>query len=469
MNTIQKIAATTTAVAALAGGTYFAVTTEEPNDGSVYTPTIPVAEVAVAEIYVPKIAKAEVSVLSVPTAQITYVAYDKAYDVYDSTDDYYDSQIQQASINKVNVQAIKVSQANVETYTNAIILNKASITKARVYPADIESTTIDSAKVTSASSFIKASQDFLKSFTTFFKSKPQLFFDSTINRHNQRVADWINVAPEYTDYTQAFVAMPTNIKAVAEVHHPINSEILTYNLDRYSTLGYNAVLLSFGYEGEDIYELKSVAELIHAYNMQVILAYSGPETHKHSILDYPASIDNKLSVLAPVSDGLIVGWRRTSLHMYEHDSVFTNFIIKNARKYNSKLYTLGEAFYGELTTNSLEIKTGLAYNIPTNSSGVLIVGLGRGRIAVERVVSGLLKDTLSYNRVVLISGERPYYDTVNKNGWNNAQNYSYKEGLLKRWNKAGVSNAIVLHGDGSDGRYDSNKTDNIAYTKYEGI
>ena len=461
MNSVQKIAATATAVAAIACGTYLATTNTSSNDGSVYTPTIPVAEIAVAEIYVPTISKADISLAEIPTANIQYVSYDnKPIDIYEDNTPAWNIRtevIDVVSVNTADVNAIKVTGADIHT---------TAIETASVATPTVNGIAVSQAEVSTANPLIRATQDFFNSFTKFFKDRAQVFNDPSINRHNTKVQEWLAIAKDYETYTQSFIPMPTNLKVIAEVHHPIDADTLMYNLDMYSKKGYNAVLITFGYDNEDVYVLRDVAEIVKARDMSVLIAYAGPETHKHSVLDSPTIINNKLRVLAPVADGLVLGWRRTSLHLYKQDTVFTNFIIKNARTYNEKLYTIGETFYGELTTDALEIKTGLAYNIPTNSSGVLISGLGIGRIAVERVLTGLLANISTYNKTVLIVGERPYYNTRNLNGWSFEKNQEYKEALVKRWNKAGVSNTIVLHGDGSDGTTDPEKTDNIAYTKY---
>ena len=473
MNLLQKTAATTATALAVGVGTYLAVSDPADtisNNPDIYVPTIPVAEVKIAEIYTPTIPVAKIYTPEISKANIYYIT--------DSSEDIYVADIYKSTIPTADIRYVSYESSS-DVYESHIDISKVDLSKIEINSADIKTYLMDSyenAKIQKGSvktvsiynptDSIKKSQVFYALFQQYFKDNSLLQHDTSINRNNPYMLDWINIAKQSIDYTQSFIPMPSNIKAIAEIHHPINVDVLNSNLELYSQKGYTHALITFGYTGEDINKLCAVADLIRSKGMRVLLAYAGPESHSHPVLADPSFLEYAMYRLAAVSDGLLLGWRRTSLHLYTQDIGFTNFLIKTARSANPNIFVIGEAYYGDLNNSGLENKKGLGYNIPTNSSGVLITGLGYNRIAVEAVTSNLLKDIKDYNRMVLVVGSKPYYNTVYNTNLDFAENLKIKESIAKRWSRAGVTNAIILHGDGSDGKYDQKYTDNLAYTKY---
>lgn len=410
MTLTKKIAVTAAAATAIATGSYLALTDTDKGTEEVFVPKIPIAEIykptiPVAKVFVPVINKAT-AINTYPTSSL--ISYTTIYKPY-------------------------ITEKNIPTATEGI----------------------------------DKSVEFFKRFDKHFQDKSLTQYSKgAINRHNADIQTWLNIAETIKDYKQDFVPLQTGIKAIAEIHHPIDPVILNDNLEWYASKGYNAALITFGYIDENVTELCNVAKVLQSKNMKVLIAYSGPETHEHNVLISPDTLKYKITELSKVSDALILGWRRTSSHLYTQDRVFTNFIIKSARESNSNIAVIGEAFFGELNNKGLEKSFGIGYNIPNNSSAVLITGLGYNRIAVESVINNLLANIKDYNRLVLIGGDKPYYDTRLNTNKSFEYNFNIKEGLIKRWLKAGVGGAIVLHGDGSDGRYDEKITDNLAITKY---
>ena len=177
----------------------------------------------------------------------------------------------------------------------------------------------------------------------------------------------------------------------------------------------------------------------------------------------PDELAENLRRFARISEGFILGWRKTSLHLFEQDPQFTNFILKNVRSGNPQIYILGEAYYGQ-TASSNHSTRNLQYNIPDNASGAAVIGLGYNGVAVEPVMNSLLKKIKDYPKVAMIIGDRPYYATNHYNGKNFIENFQIKMKLVGRWMKAGARGVMVSHGDGSDGNYSKDHTDNLGAT-----
>lgn len=271
---------------------------------------------------------------------------------------------------------------------------------------------------------------------------------------------WRKIYASKATYKMEFIPVRQNIKMVAEVHHPIDMNILKRNINFYKKRGYNAILITFGYNTETMAQLVEIAKLVKNKGLEPWMAYSGPESLTHNVFYYPESLKSDLQILAKVCSGFIVGWRRTSSHLFEQDPGFTNFMISSVREANPKIQILGEAYYGQTASSNGNVNN-LRYNLPKNCSGVLITGLGYKKVVPELVLNNLLVKIKNVPKLVLIVGEKPYYMTKfnNKKSWR--ENLEIKENIGDIWKKEKVCGVVILHGDGSDGLYNSTITDNL--------
>lgn len=452
-----KTIAATAAAVAVAAGTYFAVTSSGPDDSiyvpDIYVPEIPIVDIATVDVYVPTIPVIEINEVTIQKEDIASIDptpyLQKSIDV--PSVPYYDTYVSSYESNIPYYSGIKAQSA--EKVSN--IIN----------PFEIRSTNIKTVNVKDYNSSIQENVSFYKRIKDLFRDKKTLFSDKNINKDNVLFKQWVAAFEKYQKYELSFKPINDNFKIIAEVHYPIDPDILNTNLEFYSSKGYNGVLVTFGYEDESLPGLMDIVSLIKSKNMKVFISYSGPENDTHSLFSNINVLSDKLKVLAKESDGLLLGWRRTSLHMYTQDNGFTNFIMAMARSVNPNILIIGEAFYGETKSKTGSLRN-LEYNIPKNSSGVLIVGFGYSRIAVESVLNNLLTDIKDCNKLALILGDMPYYNTRFNTSKSFKYNFEIKEELAKRWIKAGCRGVIVLHGDGSDGMYDKKYTDNLGNTLY---
>jgi len=222
-------------------------------------------------------------------------------------------------------------------------------------------------------------------------------------------------------------------------------EILDSNLEFYKKQGYNSVLMAFnGTEALD--KLVDVEDLILSKGFKVFIAYSGPESLEWSMFIDPSKLEEYLSTLGAKAEGIIIGWRRTALHLFIPDKPYINFILKSAMKKNAKLIVLGEAYLGE-TADTNGKGGSVTINLPANASGVLINGIGFNGVDVERALKGAFSQVKSQKRIAVIVGDNPYYLSRNANKRNFQQNLKIKQNLEKQFISAGCNGTITLHGD----------------------
>ena len=339
-------------------------------------------------------------------------------------------------------------------------IDTVNIDIANINTANINIINIDTATVDLADNRIKTIQEFNKQVATVFPDSRALAFDDNTKIDSEIMANWMNLAKERFSYTMTFKELPENIKMVAEVHHPINQQELNKNLSFYSEQGFNAVLVTFGYDGESLEQIANIMDYIKGKGFDVWFAYSGVEMLSHPILRNPEIFTYQLGTLASHADGFLTNWRRTSCHLFEPSKLFTDYMIASVRRANPEIYVVGEVYYGA-TASSNENILKITYNMPDNASGILITGLGVRGVAVEYVMQSVCKEVYA-PKLVLIVGEKPYYNTKNSNGLGFLENMMIKEQIADRWERSGASGFIYLHGDGSDGIYSKEYTDNIA-------
>ena len=248
------------------------------------------------------------------------------------------------------------------------------------------------------------------------------------------------------------------LRMIAEVHSPINQNALRKNLAMYKQRGYNAVLLTFGYQGETLAEVTAAADLIRDAGFKLWFAYSGPEKLEHSVFMDPDVLKKYLQELSIRADGFLIGWRRTSVHLLIQDSPFRDFLIKSVRNVNQDLLILGEGFYGMTAQTNHHLR--ISYNLPPGSSGCYVMGFGFEGYDPVYYLSRLSR-IRDLPKVAVIIGEKPYYGSTNATGKSFEENLRIKQGIESRWLEAGCVGTITLHGDCSDGIYYKNHTDNI--------
>jgi len=268
---------------------------------------------------------------------------------------------------------------------------------------------------------------------------------------------WAQIYAEHRDYTPAYMPLPNGLRMIAEVRLPVTREVLRDNLAFYAGRGYNAVLLTFD-GSENPGELSALARECRAAGLAPWFAFGGREDLKLGVLIAPATLRRIIGELAPLCDGMLLGWRRTSLHLFLPDRAFQDYVIKAAREGNPKICIVGESYLGRSAES--DGRFAVTTSVPDTASGCLLVNVGYSMVTpkVMNTVFGAVKAP----KIVLVTGCWPYYNTRKANGLSFDANHQIKEIIEARFRASGAAGTVTLHGDGSDGLYDPNFTDNLA-------
>ena len=283
---------------------------------------------------------------------------------------------------------------------------------------------------------------------------------STANTAWQRWAAIYQDA-EYTQYVPDYKPLAPGLRIINEVKCPADAaefSTMQSRLDYYAERGYNAVLVTFD-TSENLPRLSAAVDYIKSAGFRVVIAYAGREDLREPVWRDPATLRRWLSTLGGKADALLLGWRRTSLHLFLPDKPFTNFLIRSAREGNPDLAVVGMAYYGE-TAETLQ---GITYDVPENCSAVLVVGLGYPRASTRTALRTLFPEVADHPHLIgLAVGEKPYFDTQNSTGKSRAENEAIQRRIEIRLLQAGCASTMTYSGDGSDGAYgDKTKTENL--------
>lgn len=372
----------------------------------------------------------------------------------------YVDNIKPVAVRKYEVRKFAVSRPEVRKFTvGKIEVSKPEVAKITVSTPEIVRTVVrkadvDLPEVRSYRELIERGVALQHVQRTLFRDQRNLQYDPGIGLDSATWEKWIKIyqSSEYTDYKMAYVELEKGLRIICEVKCPTGPEqrrMLGERLKHYRKRGYNAVLLSFTL-GERLEELEDVAEELRDGGWKIVIAYSGRESLREPLFKEPERLAKFLSSLGARADALLLGWGRTSLHLFLPDKQWTNYLVRNARKFNPELAVVGMAYYGE-TAEQLE---GVTYDVPENCSAVLIVGLGYPRASTKTVFRKVFPEVLDHpHKIGLVVGERPYYDTLHRTGKTQAQNEAIKRRIEIRLKQAGCDSTMTYSGDGSDGQY----------------
>lgn len=289
---------------------------------------------------------------------------------------------------------------------------------------------------------------------------------------NQYLNDWFKIYENYKNNKFETIPLKNSFRMISEVKLPRNKEqlnILNENLAYYKTRGYDSVLVTFD-GNEDSQQLSYLVQYIKSKGFRVFFAYGGEESLNQSVFIDPQLLKNQLSALAKYSEGFLIAWRRTSVHLFKQDVQYMNYIIECVRNSNKNCLIFGEVYYGNTANYPKENKYGFDNNLPECASAATICNFGTNQINAEAVVKYLIPKVLGKNisQIPIVVGQRAYYLTTNRNNLSQNENQKIKEKIEKRFIKAGCKGTITLHGDGRDNIKNfgiSNNMSEIIYSK----
>lgn len=320
---------------------------------------------------------------------------------------------------------------------------------------------IKPASVDTPDAGIAESSALYKAFESLTRDRRSLGRDAGFSAARAGMREWLDIYRNHIPVFLPSYPVPADVRMIAEARCPVSNaqrDILLHNLAYYRDRGYNAVLVTL-YGGEPGTALLTMIDDIKASGMAIWFALSGRESLEDTVFIDPVEIDRLFWLVAKEAAGMLIGWRRTSAHLLLMDEPYMDLLTTTARKYNDKLCIAGEVYYGA-NAQSGDRTNAFACNIPSGASAVIAVGMGYDR-TVPAMALRLCRKAADKPALIVISGPAPY--AVSKAGVASPAAFQEaKERLESRFRSAGFAGSITLHGDGSDGIYDSRVVDNMS-------
>ncbi|MEI7825123.1 MAG: hypothetical protein WCI01_07475, partial [Chlorobiaceae bacterium] len=223
-------------------------------------------------------------------------------------------------------------------------------------------------------------------------------------------------AQEYPRIKYVRVPDVTQIKMLAEMQVADNQkekDNLYEELGYFKKLGYNAVLAVW--EGDKVPDFCEQITIVRGMGFKVFFTFGTRESLSTAIFIDPVAYKNGLMRLAENCDGYLIGWRRTSLHLFNPDQKWVDFSINCVRQGNPEIPVFGEVYRGFAGNNNPDgsyNENEFLVNIPTNASGAFVVNFGFQGVRPDGVLK-LVRAVSDVPLIALIVGERPYYMTRN--------------------------------------------------------
>lgn len=305
------------------------------------------------------------------------------------------------------------------------------------------------ASVTSPAADIPRIQHLHKTLAAIVKDKRHLVSDKGISIHNPGMEKWLAIYEQPLPPPLEPIPLPKGVKMIAELR---TLEHAAENLAFYRRMGYNACLVPV-YGDEKPLDVVAVLQAVRQAKLRAWIAWAGPESLTWTIYRDPDQIARTLAMAAPMCEGYICAWRRTSAHLVEQDAAYIEHLAAQVRAANPDIYIVGESYFGETWENTPEAGLGswtARDNTPRNPSAVLINGIATKGWDIERRLLTTFAKWLATPKLGVVLGDRPYYASRNNTGQSFYANFRAKRQLERRFLRAGCIGTVTLHGDGSD-------------------
>lgn len=291
-----------------------------------------------------------------------------------------------------------------------------------------------------------------------FLEEAEKYFRDVDNRswqihggHIDAMKDWLEIYKAFEAQPPAepvHVPLPQGVRMVSCFHLPQDDgRTLRINLRFYRNQGYNAVLFVY----DDIERPDDAIALIRSvkneFGFQVYAAYgpAGEGASAPPTFLPPERYGKFLRTIAPEIDGFLLGWGRTSVHLFTQDPAYMHFVCSALRDGNPRLPILGEMYWGE---NYKVRKVGAYYfgfNTFKNASADVVQN--RGHLAIDKpsVVRKLREET-GHEAVGVVIGPSTEWLAKGARTWKNA--LAAKQRIEKQFLAAGAAGTITCHADG---------------------
>lgn len=291
-----------------------------------------------------------------------------------------------------------------------------------------------------------------------FLEEAEKYFRDVDNRswqihggHIDAMKDWLEIYKAFEAQPPAepvYVPLPQGVRMVSCFHLPQDDDrTLRINLRFYRNQGYNAVLFVY----DDIERPDDAIALIrnvkNEFGFQVYAAYgpAGEGASAPPTFLPPERYGKFLRTIAPEIDGFLLGWGRTSVHLFTQDPAYMHFVCSALRDGNPRLPILGEMYWGE---NYKVRKVGAYYfGFNTFKHASADVVQNRGHLAIDKPsVVRKLRNATKHEAVGVVIGPSTEWLAKSKQTWKKA--LAAKQRIEKQFLAAGAAGTITCHADG---------------------
>ena len=273
---------------------------------------------------------------------------------------------------------------------------------------------------------------------------------------------WVKLYKTAKPYVIEYKTLPKGLRIISEVKRPRSEAeyvTLSKNLAYYQTAGYNCVLLTFTMK-DPLPELLKLCDFLKCRKWKIVFAFSGAEDLAVSAFPDPDELAKYLAALGVRCDALLLGWRRTSLHLLTPDRQYINHLVRSARSANPDLPVIGMAYFG--MTSESNHKMISSYSIPEGVSAVLLINIGYPFKDMKKVIEQRFPKIKDLPKIGQALGPWPYYDSRFKVKKSFEEIQSIKRTVEDKFLSAGCIGTMTLRGDGSDGIYEKAVNENLS-------
>lgn len=199
--------------------------------------------------------------------------------------------------------------------------------------------------------------------------------DTVCAKYAAKWSAWNQVYRRYADWRGETVKLAgPPVKLAAEYRPGDAVDTATLRRD-----GYTGIVLLLD-AADDPDAAKRTAMVARCAGLAVWIAYAPPrEDHRATAYPEPWRLSRLLRITGAHADALMIGWRRTSVHLLKQDRAYTAHLIAAARVDNPRLVVVGELYAGE--TGERDYSAGdPARQIPPESGAVIAVNYVRPEI-----------------------------------------------------------------------------------------
>jgi len=305
-----------------------------------------------------------------------------------------------------------------------------------------------------------------KTWEGIVKDKRQLVHDKGISIHNEGLEKWLAIYEQPLPPSLETLLLPKGVKMIAELR---TLDHAAENLAFYRRMGYNACLVPV-YGDEKPLDIVTLVQAVKQAKLKAWIAWAGPEALSWTIYRDPDQITRTLAMAAPMCEGYICAWRRTSAHLVMQDLPYIEHLAAAVRAANPGIYVVGESYFGETWENTPgegQDSWTARDNAPRNPSAVLINGIATQGWDIEKRLLTTFGRWLGTPKLGVVLGSTPYYASRNDTGQSFYANFRIKRELEQRFRRAGCHGTITIHGDASNLGTSLQTVDDIGKYKIE--